>query len=97
MVFREVTHGRDLSHHQRMLEERRTPTAFRGLYDELTAHGFDLRPYEEAREYSRMTRATFAPALEYLIDDLLCPRGFWPLRSTVRAWSSDHEIARYGT
>ena len=35
--------------------------------------------------------------MEYLIDDLLCPRGFWPLGSTVQSWSSQHEIARFST
>ena len=67
---------------------------FRNLYDDLEAHGFSLRPYEEARLYAREVRASFAPAMEYLIDDLLCPRGFWSIDSTVRAWSSIHEIER---
>ena len=67
---------------------------FRALYDDLGAHGFELRPLQDAIGYGRQTREAYAPAMEYLIDDLLCPRGFWSIDSTVRRWSADHEIAR---
>ena len=69
---------------------------FRDLYSTLTAHGFELRPFEDAVVYTRDTRRSFAPAMEYLIDDLVCPRGFWSIDSTVRRWSADHEIERVG-
>lgn len=95
-IFRESTQGRDLSAYQQMLAERRSDEVFRAMYDELSAHGFDLRPYDEAIQYSRQARAVFAPALEFLIDDLLCPRGFWPIDSTIVAWSSQHRLPRYG-
>ena len=50
---------------------------FRDLYDRLTAHGFELLPYEEARRRAASIRGRWAPQMEYLIDTLLCPRGFW--------------------
>ncbi len=91
-VFREMTQGVDLSAYQ---DDGTGSTAplFRNLYTELTAHGFELRPFEEAMAYTRTARQTFAPAMEYLIDDLLCPRGFWSIDSTVRSWSADHDLA----
>jgi hypothetical protein len=95
-IFREVTQGYDLAPYERVMQNGRNPEMFRALYDQLSAHGFRLRPYEEAAEYTRQARMVFAPALEFLIDDLLCPRGFWPLDSTVVAWSSEHAIPRYG-
>jgi hypothetical protein len=96
-IFTEVTRGADLTPYQTAFapdEVVADSPLFRGLYDELTAHGFSLRPYPEAAAYARETRQSFAPAMEFLIDDLLCPRGFWSIESTVRAWSSDHEIER---
>ena len=39
-------------------------------------------------------RQTFGPPMEYLIDDLLCPRGFWSIDSTVKAWSSEYRLDR---
>lgn len=41
-----------------------------------------------------MAWQSYAPPMEYLIDDLVCPRGFWSIESTVRSWSADHEIER---
>jgi hypothetical protein len=93
-VFREITRGVDLSAYQDELAgDGSASPVFRNLYTELTAHGFQLRPYDEAAAYTRVARQTFAPAMEYLIDDLLCPRGFWSIDSTVRSWSADHDLA----
>ncbi len=94
-IFEEITQGHDLSAYQSVMDETRSADFFEALYTDLTSHGFDLRPFDEAAAYTRQTRATFAPELEYLIDHLLCPRGFWPLTSTVLSWSSQYEIARY--
>lgn len=95
-IFREMTHGVDLSEYEDRLKQARSPRLFRNVYTELTAHGFDMRPYDESWAYAVSVRASFAPAMEYLIDDLLCPRGFWSLDSTVQSWSSLHEIDRVG-
>lgn len=94
-IFREVTQGVDLTPYRVATAGTGNDDLFRALYRDLAEHGFSLRPYEEAREYARATRGTFAPALEYLIDDLLCPRGFWPLASTVQPWSQGHALARF--
>jgi hypothetical protein len=93
-IFREMTQGVDLSTYQddRSASDEASPM-FRNLYTELTAHGFRLRPFDEAVAYTREARQTFGPAMEYLIDDLLCPRGFWSIDSTVRSWSADHDLA----
>lgn len=70
---------------------------FRQLYDRLTDHGFDLLPYDIAREHAIAVRANYAPQMEYLIDQLLAPRGFWcPERVTVPLLSSQHpEMLHY--
>lgn len=93
-IFREMTVGVDLSRYALPDGQSANDEMFRNLYSELEAHGFSLRPYEEARAYAREVRSTYAPAMEHLIDDLLCPRGFWSIDSTVRAWSSTHAIER---
>lgn len=90
-IFREMTQGVDLTPYQLPVTDEISPL-FRNLYAELTAHGFRLRPFEEAAAYARTARASFAPAMEYLIDDLLCPRGFWSIDSAVRAYSADHAL-----
>ncbi|MFT6942769.1 MAG: hypothetical protein ACJA2F_000964 [Nitriliruptoraceae bacterium] len=63
---------------------------FRELYDALDEHGFELVPYDIAREYAAEIRLSFGPKMEFLIDELLAPRGFWcpaevriPLLSTA--------------
>jgi hypothetical protein len=97
-IFREMTQGHDLSAYEAAIDEVANGDVdfFRDLYDDLAAHGFDLRPYDEARAYVRDLRSTFAPQLEFMIDDLLCPRGFWSLESPVQSWSSQHGIDRVG-
>ncbi|MEZ5229246.1 MAG: potassium channel family protein [Acidimicrobiales bacterium] len=94
-IFAAATQGSDLRRYEEAFGADGDPRMFIGLYEELSAHGFELRPYDDARSYTRQARAAFAPALEYLIDDLLCPRGFWSLDSTILSWSSEHEIPRY--
>jgi hypothetical protein len=94
-IFREMTHGVDLSAYRTDPgdgSEASSSPLFRNLYTELAAHGFRLRPFDEAAAYTGTARQTFSPAMEYLIDDLLCPRGFWSIDSTVRSWSADHAL-----
>lgn len=96
-IFREMTVNVDLTPYARPADPSGNEALFRNLYAELQAHGFSLRPYDEARAYTREARTSFAPAMEHLIDDLLCPRGFWSIDSTVQAWSSTHRLDRYGS
>ena len=93
-IFREVTQDVDLSAYESTLDPEVGQALFRNLYEELTAHGFQMRPYEESARYVHEVRQTFGPPMEYLIDDLLCPRGFWSIDSTVKAWSSEYAIDR---
>lgn len=82
-VFDEMT--RDVPDHllAPYVEQARRPPAegepdlFRDLYDRLEAHGFDLVPYPVAVEYARAVRVDWGPKMEFLIDQLLAPRGFW--------------------
>jgi hypothetical protein len=94
-IFRDATAGVDLTWHQQDLEQRASDELFRAMYDDLAAHGFSLRNYDEARAYANETRASFGPAMEYLIDEFLCPRGFWAIDSQVKSWSSGRRIARF--
>ena len=43
----------------------------------LAAHGFDVFPIDEARERAERFRRCYDAQLEYLIDELVAPRGFW--------------------
>jgi hypothetical protein len=64
---------------------------FRELYADLHEHGFDLVPYDVALEYTRPIGTEWGPRLEYLIDVLLAPRGFWgPQATSVPLLSSTH-------
>jgi hypothetical protein len=96
-IFREMTVGVDLSRYLSPPASESGDELFRQLYTDLEEHGFSLRPYEEARAYVRELRDSYAPAMEYLIDDLLCPRGFWSIDSTIERWSATHEIERVVT
>jgi hypothetical protein len=50
---------------------------FEAMYRELEEHGFTLIPLPEARRRTADLRNLYAPRMEYLIDDLVAPRGFW--------------------
>ena len=94
-IFREMTTHVDLDPYVEQFRESTDDQVFRGLYDDLLEHGFVLRPYEEARAYASETRLLYAPAMEYMIDDLLCPRGFWSTDSRIESFLTmypEHEI-----
>lgn len=94
-IFREVTQGHDLSAYHARLSANRNPDLFVQAYEQLGAHGFELRPFADAITYVRPVRMSYGAALEYLIDYLVCPRGFWAHESTLSSWSSTHQIARH--
>lgn len=50
---------------------------FRLLYDRLDAAGFPMLGFDEARSRSLTLRRAYAPQLEFMIDALDAPRGFW--------------------
>ena len=55
--------------------------SLRAARAELEAHGFQLLPFEVGRAHARELRDGYAPQMEFLIDYLLAPRGFWPPQS----------------
>ncbi len=84
ILFDQLTDGVDLSEYEAEWAEqvRLTDTEggdglLRTLYADLEAAGFDLIPYEEARVVARELRSPWAPQMEFLIDGLAAPRGFW--------------------
>lgn len=80
-LFEELTAGADLSGYQHFVADPIAPSEnehlFVDLYRLLEDHGFELLPYDEARHRAVTIRNRWAPQMEYLIDSLLCPRGFW--------------------
>lgn len=105
-VFDELTRGvpeADLAPYRAALPDPGSPSSeegarlFRELHETLEAHGFDVVPHEIAREHAIAVRANYAPQMEYLIDRLLTPRGFWcPERVTVPLLSTTHpEMLEY--
>jgi hypothetical protein len=91
-IFREMTQGDDLTPYLEAFDEFQARDLFSDLYDDLTDHGFQLRPFDEAITYTRTARRSWSPAMEFLIDDLECPRGFWSIHSTIESWSANHDL-----
>ena len=77
-LLHHLTEGADLSEYRRRLDERSAEGGdMHRLYDALSAHGFPMLPYDEAMAHALELRATYDAQLEYLIDRLQAPRGFW--------------------
>ncbi len=77
-LFHDLTEGIDLSSYRAELDlGYNRGEGFAQLYEQLEQHGFELLPYEKARESLVHLRRQFDAELEYLIDELLAPRGFW--------------------
>lgn len=80
-LLQDLTAGTDLSEYRERIDavyaSSEGDAMFRSLYESLTNHGFTMLPYEVARERSRELRRTFDAPLEFLIDQLQAPRGFW--------------------
>lgn len=78
-LLHNLTDGSDLSEYRKVLDESYAGEnpQFRELYLRLESHGFPMVPYDEAVEHSRALRRTYDAQLEFLIDQLQAPRGFW--------------------
>ncbi|NNC81619.1 MAG: two pore domain potassium channel family protein [Acidimicrobiales bacterium] len=75
-----LTEGADISEYRAQLDEgyeSSNEELFRELYDTLEGHGFTMIPFEEAVVHSQELRRTYDAHLEFLIDRLEAPRGFW--------------------
>ncbi len=98
ILFDELTKGVDLSEYRERLDaEYATDLGpngdhlFAQLHQELTEHGFQLRPLADARAETMELRRLYDAKLEYLIDELLAPRGFWGHKIGVRSATIDSE------
>lgn len=99
-LFDELTIGYDLSEYEAEYEKSTAEigpddegSPFRQLYDELAAHGFDMVDYDEAAHATADLRRRYAPALEFLIDYYVAPRGFWGHSIGHRMGHSDARVA----
>lgn len=98
-LFDQLTLDADLTPYQEQLDANRADVGnqlFVDLHRELEAHGFDVLPLAEAQAVAGELRARYAAALEYLIDELLAPRGFWGHTIGQRLAHPPHEIAEPG-
>ncbi len=74
-----LTKDVDLSEYRARLDEgyENDDGLFEQLYASLEAQGLPMQPYEIAQSRSRELRTKYDAELEYLIDLLEAPRGFW--------------------
>lgn len=86
MLFDELTRHADLSGYRAELDATYAEAdaafdapdgLFQSMYGQLQQHGFELIPIDDAREETLRLRRLFDAQMEYLIDLLLAPRGFW--------------------
>lgn len=77
-LLSQLTEGHDLtSYYDWQAVQAEGRADFDALYARLDEHGFELLPYEEAFAHTRDLRRRYVAQLEYLIDYLQAPRGFW--------------------
>jgi len=81
-LFEQLTREADLSTYREQLDvtyaaDGEGDGLFRGLYDLLVAQGYEMLPYDEARQVTVELRRKFDARMEHLIDTLEAPRGFW--------------------
>ena len=76
-LFQALTRGVDLSEYEAAVVDPSVDGQFRAIHLEMAEHDFDVLPFDEAAALAYDLRTRYAPALEYLIDALLAPRGFW--------------------
>jgi len=84
MLFDELTQGADLSDYRAKLDATYQAESNGGadsmiaeLYQAMQERGFELLDFDEARTQNLALRRLYDAKLEYLIDVLLAPRGFW--------------------
>ena len=92
ILFDELTKGVDLSEYRTALDQTyltdrngEGEQLFAALHRQLADHGFDVHPIAQARAETLELRRLYDAKMEYLIDELLAPRGFWGHKIGVRA------------
>ncbi len=79
-LLHHLTEGVDLTEYRERIIQQGVEGGddqLRVLYEVLEGHGFPLLAFDEAVPHARELRLTYAAELEYLIDRLHAPRGFW--------------------
>ncbi len=77
-LLQELTVNADLSEYRAELDDAYVdPVQFRELHELMASHGFPVKPFDEALAASRELRRHYDAPLEFLIDTLEAPRGFW--------------------
>ena len=77
-LLQQLTEHADLSSYREELDEAYVDEVqFRQLYDDMASHGFPVKPFDEALAATRELRRRYDAPLEFMIDTLEAPRGFW--------------------
>ena len=77
-LLQNLTADFDLSPYRERLDEAyEDDTMFRQLHADLTAGGFPVLPYQEALSHCLALCTKYDAEVEFLIDFLEAPRGFW--------------------
>lgn len=77
-LLQHLTDHADLTEYRERLDESYDdPTQFRQLYDALAAKGFPVKSFDDALAASQDLRRHYDAPLEFMIDTLEAPRGFW--------------------
>lgn len=74
-----LTDGVDLTEYRQRAQQQSEDATeqLRLLYDTLETHGFPMLAYDDAVTHALGIRLTYAAELEYLIERLQAPKGFW--------------------
>lgn len=74
-----LTEHDDLRDYRRRLDDgyAEGDARFRQLYAALESHGFVLLPFDEAYAHAMELRRAYDAELEFMVDQLEAPRGFW--------------------
>jgi hypothetical protein len=89
-LFQTIMGNTDLTTYLEPMDPEVATRMFRELYDHMTEHGFDLVDFETARARGSELRTMYGPAMEFLIDELVAPRGFWAHAVGHRIDHQDH-------
>lgn len=87
VLFNELTRGVDLTEYRKRLDttyaemqssiENGEDNLFQDLHATLVESGFEMCDLATARRESLELRRLYDAQMEFLIDNLMCPRGFW--------------------
>lgn len=101
ILFDELTRGVDLSEYRAELDatyarfdEHAEGELYTTMYNQLVDHGFTMKPIAEARQETVELRRLYDAKMEYLIDELLAPRGFWGHKIGLKSSLAEDDLLR---